>query len=246
MAKANLSSSVKNYLYQYIRSMDIKDNMKLPPESELSAKLGVSRVTVRRALDEMENEGIILRMQGRGTFVNPEALKIQVNLLPGEEFTRLIEQCGYSPSVEVREVRRKKADSETRSLLGLEVGEEVYEIEKLYFAEGHPAIISIDCFPCDLIRTELTQEMMSGHSVFDILHQYGSCFIARDKICIATMNRTELEESSQCGRDMECDSVLVFYGKNYNQDNKLVMLDREYYDTKYVKFNLLRVKNVCN
>ena len=60
------------------------------------------------------------------------------------------------------------------------------------------------------------------------------------------MNRTELEESSQCGRDMECDSVLVFYGKNYNQDNKLVMLDREYYDTKYVKFNLLRVKNVCN
>ena len=96
MAKANLSSSVKNYLYQYIRSMDIKDNMKLPPESELSAKLGVSRVTVRRALDEMENEGIILRMQGRGTFVNPEALKIQVNLLPGEEFTRLIEQCGYT------------------------------------------------------------------------------------------------------------------------------------------------------
>ena len=68
MSKVNLSSSVKNYLYQYIRSLEQTGNMKLPPESELSLKLGVSRVTVRRALDELENEGIILRIQGRGTF----------------------------------------------------------------------------------------------------------------------------------------------------------------------------------
>lgn len=83
MSKVNLSSSVKNYLYQYIRSLEQTGNMKLPPESELSLKLGVSRVTVRRALDELENEGIILRIQGRGTFANPEALNIQVNLMPG-------------------------------------------------------------------------------------------------------------------------------------------------------------------
>jgi len=38
----------------------------------------------------------------------------------------------------------------------------------------------------------------------------------------------------------------VFYGENYNQDNKLVMLDQEYYDTNYVKFSLMRVKNVKN
>lgn len=54
MSKVNLSSSVKNYLYQYIRSLDQTGSMKLPPESEPSQKLGVSRVTVRRALDEME------------------------------------------------------------------------------------------------------------------------------------------------------------------------------------------------
>ena len=44
MSKVNLSSSVKNYLYQYIRSLEQTGNMKLPPESELSLKLGVSRV----------------------------------------------------------------------------------------------------------------------------------------------------------------------------------------------------------
>ena len=244
MSKVNLSSSVKNYLYQYIRSLEQTGNMKLPPESELSLKLGVSRVTVRRALDELENEGIILRIQGRGTFVNPEALTIQLNLMPGEEFSRLIENCGYHASVEVKAVRRKEADLETGKLLGLEPGEEIYEVEKVYFADGHPAIISVDCFACDLIGIDLTCEFMAGRSIFEVLHQYGGCFIARDKISMETMNREEMEKSVVSGKEMECDSVLVFRGKNYNQENKLVMLDREFYDTRYIQFSLLRVKNV--
>ena len=80
--------------------------------------------------------------------------------------------------------------------------------------------------------------------IFEVLHQYGGCFIARDKISMETMNREEMEKSVVSGKEMECDSVLVFRGKNYNQENKLVMLDREFYDTRYIQFSLLRVKNV--
>lgn len=244
IANANLSSLVKDHLYQYIRSLDLKNNMKLPPENQLGVKLGVSRVTVRRALDELEKEGIVIRIHGRGTFVNPEALKIQVNLMPGEEFTRLIEKCGYKASLEIRDIRRKKPDSKTACLLEIDTDEEIYEVEKLYFADRHPAIISIDSFACSLIGIELTRDVLGEKSVFDILHQYGGCFIARDKICMETMNREEMERSTLCGKEMECESALVFYGENYNQDNKLVMLDREYYDTRYVKFSLMRVKNI--
>lgn len=246
ITNANLSTMAKEQLYRYIRSMDLNESTKLPPENELGVKLGVSRVTVRRALDELEREGIVIRIHGRGTFVNPEALKIQVNLMPGEEFTRLIEKCGYQASFEIKDIRRKKPDQKTAQLLGMEPGEEIYEIEKLYFADKHPAIISIDSFACSLIGIELTKEVMERKSVFDILHQYGGCFIARDKISIRTMNRKEMEKNTLCGKDMECDSILVFYGENYNQENKLVMLDQEYYDTEYVKFSLMRVKNVKN
>ena len=141
-------------------------------------------------------------------------------------------------------ILRKEADLETGKLLGLEPGEEIYEVEKVYFADGHPAIISVDCFACDLIRIDLTCEFMAGRSIFEVLHQYGGCFIARDKISMETMNREEMEKSVVSGKEMECDSVLVFRGKNYNQENKLVMLDREFYDTRYIQFSLLRVKNV--
>ena len=60
LIRANLSSSVKQYLYKYIRSADLNGNRKLPPENVISENLGVSRVdTVRRALDELEKEGMV-------------------------------------------------------------------------------------------------------------------------------------------------------------------------------------------
>ncbi|WP_286173486.1 GntR family transcriptional regulator [Clostridium sp. WB02_MRS01] len=244
MIKPNLSSSVKNYLYKYIRSLDLGGNTKLPPENELSLNLGVSRVTVRRALDELEKEGIVLRIHGRGTFVNPEALNIQVNLMPGEEFSRLIESCGYKASFEVADVRKLKADAEIARILQLEDEEEIYEIEKIYLVDGHPAIISIDRFACSLAGDDLKREAVEGKSTFDILRKFGGCFIVRDKIRIETMNRREMEQETVYGRKMECDSVLVFHGINYNQDNRAVIYDTEFYDTKYIKFSLLRVKNV--
>lgn len=83
----------------------------------------------------------------------------------------MIENCGYRASVEVKAVRRKEADLETRKLLGLESGEEIYEVEKLYFADGHPAIISVDCFACGLIGIDLTCEFMAGRSIL-------KCFIS--------------------------------------------------------------------
>ena len=175
--------------------------------------------------------------------MNPEALTIQVNLMPGEEFSRLIENCGYHASVEVKAVRRKEADLEQENFWDWN-GRRNLRSRKSIFADGHPAIISVDCFACDLIGIDLTCEFMAGRSIFEVLHQYGGCFIARDKISMETMNREEMEKSVVSGKEMECDSVLVFRGKNYNQENKLVMLDREFYDTRYIQFSLLRVKNV--
>lgn len=244
MIKPNLSSSVKKYLYKYIRSLDMNGNTKLPPENEISTNLGVSRVTVRRALDELEKEGMIIRIHGRGTFVNPEALNIQVNLMPGEEFSRLIESCGYEASARVVEVRCVKAEEKIRRILQLEEEEDVYEVEKIYMADGHPAIISIDRFSCNLVNNALKQSDIEGKSTFDILRQFAGCFIVRDKIRMETMNHEDMEKIAVSGGEIENSSVLVFHGINYNQDNKPVIYDTEFYDTKYVQFGLLRVKNV--
>lgn len=244
MVKANLSTSVKNRLTKYIRGMDPSGSMKLPSESELSSQLGVSRITIRRALDELEQEGTVIRVHGRGTFANPEAADIQVNLLPGAEFRSLIRSAGYEPSVEIIGIEKFQADEKLAGILKIEKGTEMYRIEKAYYADKKLAIISIDRFACELVGTELTPEHFSEKSVFDILLKYGSCFIARDKIEIETVLREKVTMSNICREKMECDSLLVFHGVNYNQENQPVMYDTEYYDTDIIKFNLIRVKNI--
>lgn len=244
MVKANLSTSVKNRLTKYIKNLDASGSMKLPPESELSNQLGVSRITTRRALDELEQEGTVIRIHGRGTFANPEATDIQVNLMPGAEFRSLIRSCGYRPRVEIIGIQRFQADEKLSGILKLDAGTDMYKIEKAYYADDKLAIISIDRFACELVDIELKPEHFNEKSVFDILLNYGSCFIARDKIEIETVLREKVTMSDVCREQMECDSLLVFHGINYNQENMPVMYDTEYYNTDIVKFNLIRVKNI--
>ena len=100
-----------------------------------------------------------------------------------------------------------------RKTFGTGTGRRNIRSRKVYFADGHPAIISVDCFACSLVGIDLTCEFMAGRSIFEVLHQYGGCFIARDKISMETMNRYEMEKSVVSGKEMECDSVLVFRGR---------------------------------
>ena len=66
---APLYARVKQAITQKIRSGAWLPNAKLPSESELLAQLGVSRMTINRALRELTIEGLLVRMQGVGTFV---------------------------------------------------------------------------------------------------------------------------------------------------------------------------------
>lgn len=246
ISKPNLSSTVKNYLYRYIREAYAKGEKKLPPENELSANLGVSRVTVRRALGELEKEGVIIRSHGRGTFINPEAVAIQANLMPGEEFSHLIRSCGYAQSLEVVSAVKEKPSVACAHALHIGMGASVFRVEKIYFANGHPAIISVDYFPCDLVNGELKREALEKESVFHLLRSHTGHVVARDKITMEAVHRTEISRLIPSAGRMENDCLLLFQGINYNQENVPIIFDYELYDTNYIKFGLLRLKDVYN
>ena len=75
--RKNLSDTVKAELYDYIDNLDLEKGTKLPPENTIAQNYGVSRVTVRRALDELEQEGVQDQpggLPGAGTPGGPERL----------------------------------------------------------------------------------------------------------------------------------------------------------------------------
>lgn len=235
--KANLSSSVKRYLYEYIRQEDKAGRTKLLPEEKLAHKMGVSRVTIRRALDELEREGLILRLHGRGTFINHEAIDIKVNLMPGEEFSRLIKKCGFEPTRRLVDFHVERADIQTAKALGIAGGTNIYYIKRLFFADGQPCIVSIDRFPVSLVQEEIQTEDIEGQSTFDFLRERVGCYIVRDKVDMEV-----LPAFAESGLDCSC--MLVFHGINYDQDNRPIIYDTEYYDTNFVRFSFLRIKDV--
>lgn len=243
MIKRNLSDEVRDRLLEYVRQEGMKQNAKLPPEAELARLLGVSRVTLRRSLSALEQSGLLLRIHGKGTFVNQEALQIRLNLSEGLELKNQILKSGYSARVEVVRVDRIVADQTLAQYLQIQEGEPVIEIEKLFYANDHPATVCIDRFAENILTVPLPEEE-KDQTIFDLLRRISGRIIVRDKIEISTMSKEEMQKESRSWDKMECQSLLVFHSVNYDQNNSPVIYDTEMYDTRYIKFHLMRNKMI--
>lgn len=84
---------------QLIEGMDLAQDNKLPREELLASQLGVSRTTIRQALNNLAAEGVVSRRQGKGTFVNVDSIGIRVTFSPCMELMQAIRNSGFEPSV---------------------------------------------------------------------------------------------------------------------------------------------------
>ena len=233
--RKNLSEDARNALYQYILDMDLTASTKLPAEVELAAGLGVSRVTLRRALDDLEYSGVLLRLHGKGTFVNPSALQIRVDLSRMQEFGEIIQKSGHRSEMEVLSVQQRQADP-------FDTGrsEHVLQVEKLYRADGIPAILSVAQIPAFIFHTPPDSAAWGLHSNFELLHTCGGRVILRDKLEIATYTVRELLAERPALGSFPCASVLSLSGCGFDQHNQPVIHGTAYYNTDLITFNILR------
>lgn len=165
-----LSGQAKEAILQYIEEMDLKRDNKLPREEALAEMLGVSRITIRQALNDLASEGIIFRRQGRGTFVNVDSLDIKVTFSPCMELTQMIQKSGYTPSVRLLKIRKIKREEEICSLLQMQPDEQLVVAEKLFLADDQICAYCRDYFSMDLIGGEESFEMFSHYE--DSIYRY--------------------------------------------------------------------------
>ncbi|MEA5455469.1 GntR family transcriptional regulator [Sinomonas sp. JGH33] len=112
---------------------------RVPSERTLMDQFGVSRITVRAAIGRLVNEGHLVRVPGKGTFVSEGAVQSTLHLA---SFTQEMEAQGHKPSTIVLEAAQLLPPAATAKALGLGRTQEAYHLRRLRLADGRP--VSVD------------------------------------------------------------------------------------------------------
>lgn len=121
----------------------------MPSERQLADEAGVSRMTARRAIDELVRAGLLTREVGRGTFVAQPAVNMPLQLT---SFTEDMRARGYDPSSRVLHLGTIPADEQVAEIFGTPVGADVILLARLRLADDAPMAIErshlrADAFP---------------------------------------------------------------------------------------------------
>jgi len=114
----------------------------LPTEPEIEKMFGVSRMTVRLAMNVLVEEGLVIKQQGRGTFV--QSPKITHQLTSVTSWTQQMKERGFVPNTVSSEVERITPPKKIKQLLELPEGEAVFRIKRLRYASDEPMCVMIN------------------------------------------------------------------------------------------------------
>ncbi len=163
-----LYRQIKDLMMRRLADGDWEPGQVIPSEAELASSFGVSQGTVRKAIDEMAAENLLVRRQGKGTFVathsDPRSFY---------RFLRLVPDAGeltHSRS-EPLFCETAQADAETAKVLGVAVGDPVIHLGRVLQFDGSPVVLddiylNPDLF-CDLNFAELRAWEHSLYALFE-------------------------------------------------------------------------------
>lgn len=143
----------------------------LPSEAELCKTFNVSRSTVRQAIGSLEAEGLVVRKQGRGTFVaEPKMRRKTENVY---SFTSEISSMGLTPSSTLIDFEIISPTPDIMKVLELTAPDSsVYRFTRIRNVNGEPLILETSFYP-QYIYPKLTRELLKTHSFYSLLYEVG-------------------------------------------------------------------------
>jgi GntR family transcriptional regulator len=163
---------IQEYIAEMILSGEMPPEAKLPSERDLSQNLDVSRMTVRRSITELVNEGLLERRHGSGTYVAKP--RITYNARELLSYVQAMQARGIATSSQLLEFGQVPASRRMAERLQVELGDPLYLVNLLRFANRIPFVVERYTFPSsrlpnleeyDLEKTSINDLMIEGYGL---------------------------------------------------------------------------------
>ncbi len=222
-----LYRQIKELIMRNLESGEWGPGDPIPSESELAGRFGVSQGTVRKAVDEMAAENLLVRQQGKGTFV-------ATHKDPGSafRFLRLVPNDGVlraSRSVPL-ECWRAKAGPDVARTLAIESGAPITILRRLLKLDDEPVVFDEIYLPSELFPDLSLELLGSGESLYGLFEsRYGVCMIRADERLRAVAADRVSAELLQLA---EGSPLLLVERVTFTYGNKPVEWRRGFYSTR--------------
>lgn len=174
---------------QQIEEGEYQPGDSFPSENELCERFGVSRPTVRQALNELVREGLLHRIKGKGTFVS--APKIQQDFMQKlVSFTEEMQQKGLKGTTRVLSLQVVPALKNVAAYLTLAIEEPVFQLDRLRFINDEPIVVVTTYLPQKYCPT-LNQQDLNNQSLYKTLEDQYSIRISRARRILEVIAATE-------------------------------------------------------
>lgn len=171
---------------------------RIPSERELADELGMSRMTVRRALDDLVRAGILERRSTSGTFVREAAVVRRVGVESTLGLTQLLRAGGAEPGSRLLSFVVRAASSQIAAQLELPVGERVVALRRLRLVDGQPFCIEGSYLPLARVPGLAADDLAGSASLYRLLEErYGIAPGSSDELLGLT--RVDADEADLLG-----------------------------------------------
>ena len=134
MANSSLYYKIFEYYKKMILTNQMQSGQKMPTEQEVCEIFNVSRITARHAFELLANQGLIVKAQGKGTFISEKKADMQLNVLQG--FSLEMASIGKEPSTIFLNIQLTVPSRKIASKLDLSESSKIYILERIRCADG--------------------------------------------------------------------------------------------------------------
>ncbi|MBN1290971.1 MAG: GntR family transcriptional regulator [Candidatus Latescibacteria bacterium] len=222
-----LYATIATRLREMIFSDEYNEGDRLPTEPSLAKKLGVSRATLREALNHLEKDGLINRIHGLGTFITSKKPAITLNLSIPRSITEMIESLGFIPGTMTMKVTTETVFPDDCERLSISPGSKVIRIERVRTANSQPVAYTIDTTPSWVMKKYPDWNGTDNFSLIEHLKYRCGIELANARSTLMPLHnvqsvaeRLEIDPSSH---------IFFFEGIDHQADDTPVLMSREYF-----------------